>query len=200
MSRRAFTLLETVLVLSLLVILAAMAWPALKGPMSGHRLRRSADQVRAEWARARNRAMLSGEIQAFVYLPGSDRFRVVAYADAQGTLQQAAAGSNTAGSSSAGSDTAGSGTTASGTSAGDRFLPAGVVFAGSTATSPAVTQAAFGAQGSWSDMILFYPDGTSTNATVTLESEDGRQVPVELRGVTGGSRAGEMISAQEVGR
>ncbi|MEX2120972.1 MAG: prepilin-type N-terminal cleavage/methylation domain-containing protein [Pirellulales bacterium] len=189
MSRRAFTLLETVLVLSLLVILAAMAWPALKGPMSGHRLRRSADQVRAEWARARNRAMLSGEIQAFVYLPGSDRFRVVAYADAQGTLQQAAAGSNAAGS----------GTTASGTSAGDRFLPAGVVFAAST-ISPAASAAAFGAQGSWSDMILFYPDGTTTNATVTLESEDGRQVPVELRGVTGGSRAGEMISAREVGR
>ncbi|MEX2559654.1 MAG: prepilin-type N-terminal cleavage/methylation domain-containing protein [Pirellulales bacterium] len=194
MSRRAFTLLETVLVLSLLVILAAMAWPALKGPMSGHRLRRSADQVRAEWARARNRAMLSGEIQAFVYLPGSDRFRVVAYADAQGTLQQAAAGSNTAGS-----DTPGSGTTASGTAAGDRFLPAGVVFAAST-ISAAAAQAAFGAQGSWSDMILFYPDGTSTKATVTHESEDGRQVPVELRGVTGGSRAGEMISAQEVGR
>jgi hypothetical protein len=41
------------------------------------------------------------------------------------------------------------------------------------------------AAGSWSMPIFFYPDGTTSTATVTLQNESGRIITVCLRGLTG---------------
>jgi prepilin-type N-terminal cleavage/methylation domain-containing protein/prepilin-type processing-associated H-X9-DG protein len=43
-TRRGFTLMEVLLVLALMAAIAAMAWPALRNPFAGHRLRAAADQ------------------------------------------------------------------------------------------------------------------------------------------------------------
>lgn len=58
--RRAFTLVELLLVLGLLVVLAALAGPGLVGPWANGRLRDSAGMVRNQAARARLAAMRSG--------------------------------------------------------------------------------------------------------------------------------------------
>jgi len=55
--RKATTLIEVLLVLALLVMLAAMTWPALDRPMADQRLRKAADRVRTAWVRARIDAM-----------------------------------------------------------------------------------------------------------------------------------------------
>lgn len=44
----------------------------------------------------------------------------------------------------------------------------------------------------WSLPILFYPDGRATNATLVLVSDDGYQVQVNLRGLTGTVRVGPL--------
>jgi len=48
----------------------------------------------------------------------------------------------------------------------------------------------------WSTPVLFFPDGTSTTAELTLTNQYGATVMISLRGLTGGSRLGE-VSADE---
>src|SRR5689334_8654933 len=58
--RKGVTLLEVSLVLGLLVVLAAVVWPQLDRPLASERLKRSADQLRADFTKARVAAMESG--------------------------------------------------------------------------------------------------------------------------------------------
>ena len=65
LSRQAFTLLELLLVLALMVAALAVALPNLRGSFSDQRLQKAAEQIRAEWTRARVRAIKTGQIQVF---------------------------------------------------------------------------------------------------------------------------------------
>jgi hypothetical protein len=44
----------------------------------------------------------------------------------------------------------------------------------------------------WSPPIIFYPDGQSSDALLSIAHEDGRAITVTLRGLTGISRKGEI--------
>jgi len=61
-SRAAFTLIETLLVLTILLILAALGVPMLQGTLENQRLRSSANLLRGEWLDARIKAMEDGQI------------------------------------------------------------------------------------------------------------------------------------------
>jgi Tfp pilus assembly protein FimT len=182
-----YTLLETVLVLALIVAIAGLTWPALKGPMATQRLKRAAEAVRTEWVKARSKAITTGETLTFRYQAGSGQFDVQTYSTADGQL---ATGSKTM-------------TTADGAqllpSAMARArLPEGVVFLSDATASSEPRVAGFGATedaGGWSDGILFYPDGTATNARVVVQGESGRQLAIELRGLTGTSSVGAIALA-----
>ena len=78
--RRAFTLMELMLTLSLLVIIAALAWPVMDRPLANLRMRKAADKVRAEWVAARVMAMDTGRTCVFRYVPEEDRFIVKPHA------------------------------------------------------------------------------------------------------------------------
>ena len=63
MSRRVgFTLLEVLVVLIILVLIAALGIPTLRGTLAQQQLKYSADQVRGEWLDTRVRAMEEGQI------------------------------------------------------------------------------------------------------------------------------------------
>jgi hypothetical protein len=49
----------------------------------------------------------------------------------------------------------------------------------------------------WSPAIIFLPDGTATNATLALRDGRGGQVLVQLRGMTGLAKPGEIESYEE---
>jgi hypothetical protein len=56
-----------------------------------------------------------------------------------------------------------------------------------------------GADGTvWSEPILFYPDGTASDATVVLENEYRRRIELTLRGLTGVATVGELYETEEV--
>jgi len=186
--RRAFTLLELLLVLVVVVAVLALAWPALDRPFANQRLRRGADQVRAALARARNRAMVEGVPYAFRFLPGGGEFRVGVYealADSSGAAAQASA------------------TLAGGATAGGEYggvLPRDVYFALSNAADTKTSAGGGGGTASdvhavqadgWSLPVVLFPDGTSSSATITLASDAGRMIDVYLRGLSGSARAGE---------
>jgi prepilin-type N-terminal cleavage/methylation domain-containing protein len=74
--RRAFTLLEVILVLALLVILGALAYPSVEGAYAGIRLRAGADALRAALAGARSHAMDECRPYRFCVIPGTGKYRV----------------------------------------------------------------------------------------------------------------------------
>lgn len=59
------TLVEVMIVIAILVVLAALAVPIINSSLSGSRLRKAADSVRAEWAGLRIQAMEEGQILCF---------------------------------------------------------------------------------------------------------------------------------------
>jgi hypothetical protein len=77
MSRRGgYTLFELVLVLALLVVAAALAFPLIEPMISENHVTASRDMVRARWAEMRGRAMAEGRAYRFAVTENTGRFRV----------------------------------------------------------------------------------------------------------------------------
>jgi hypothetical protein len=74
--RGAFTLIELVLVLAIVVMMVGLSWPILEKPLAYERLRHSADQVMGEWTTARVEAMRDGDNKFFRYEPGTGSYHL----------------------------------------------------------------------------------------------------------------------------
>jgi hypothetical protein len=73
-------------------------------------------------------------------------------------------------------------------------LPEGVVFAeGQVAAVPQLAAAATTDTG-WSAPILFYADGTASDAVLLLANDGGLRLRVTLRGLTGISRTSDEVT------
>lgn len=190
-----FTLLEVTLVLALLVVVAAMVWPAFEKPLASERLRHGADKVRAEWTRTRIRAMTTGTPHVFRYQPLTNQYRVEIWSGADSQLE--------AGSVSDFGIPQQPAVVAQGV--GDKGLPEGVVFdanqtlqdmramlIGADAAQPLAGEAA------WSEPIYFFPDGTTSTARLLLHNELGLYVVLDLRGLTGVVTVSPVLSADEL--
>ena len=187
MPRRAVTLVELLLVLALLVVIGAFATPLLTGSLSQARLRHGGDLLRAAWGKARLAAMQSGETHTFRYEP-------------EGSHYQIAMLSNLNSSSAVGTTTDGDSSKEYSESDILRLsreeLPTGVVFSsGQLAKSDQLGGGAGGSgvgDGNWSGPVLFFADGTTTDAVMVLGNARQQTVRVTLRGLTGISRMGEI--------
>jgi len=195
--RGAFTLFELLLVLVLFVVVGALAYPALRGPFDTQRLKKSAELVRTEWARARLRAMRTGRVHVFRFTPSSTQYMVETWVTAADDDQSV-------------NDFQPTGTTSQG---GMRptlplsrasELPEGVrFFGGETAIDGRASQwadsAGMGISGSGNPVpVLFYPDGTTSEAAVILVNDRQQCVQVTLRGLTGSSLASQAMTLDEV--
>jgi len=74
--RSAFTLFEMVLVVAVLVVLGALAVPAILGTQEAAKGEASADAVRAAWTQARAQAMKEGRPYRFAVVWNKGNFRV----------------------------------------------------------------------------------------------------------------------------
>jgi len=72
--RGGFTLMELILVLVLLVVLTTMGSLNLRGGLRHHALQKAAEQVQAEWGRARAKAIKSGRVQVFYHAVNGRQF------------------------------------------------------------------------------------------------------------------------------
>ena len=186
--RRAFTLLELLLVLGVLVILSGMAWPVLDRLLTSERLAKSADRVRAMWTSARTSAIESGRILAFRYEPDGARFRL-ALQDELDDLEDSEEGLPPSVAKLPLEQT----------------LPDGVRFVArqdDQATTeepkePATPDSLDQTDASLSDPILFFPDGTCSTARLTLRNDSGWRVEIQLRGLTGVVTAGRPQRSEE---
>src|SRR5262249_11559837 len=156
--RPGFTLFEMVLVLAIMVILAGITYPSIKGMFGYYKLHGGVDSVRAAWAHARGRAILESRPYRFAVEPGGSHFRV---APDQPDYWSGSSPAN---------DPRGAGVVL------EKALPAGVHFnVGDAGGAPPVENTSKGddrspPSGDWVPAVVFLPDGTaSADVTVTFQ-------------------------------
>jgi prepilin-type N-terminal cleavage/methylation domain-containing protein len=173
--RRAFTLFETVLVMALLVILAAIAYPSIEGMYGYYKLQAAADTVRGHWAEARTRAMEEGRAYRFAVIWGKGNFRVAPDGADFWSGNDAAAADSSGQPPLMVSDALPKGIpfrrldTPRGDGAADTVLPTDSV-------DP----------GQWSTVAIFLPDGTAREDVDVVLDNGARVFVVKLRALTGG--------------
>ena len=195
-NRSAFTLMELLLVLAVLVAVAAIVMPAAGRMLTRQRIRGGAETVRVEWAKARVRAMKSGRIHVFRYEVGGPSYRTEFW-EADDTAVEAGDDSALAmGTSSQPNATLFDDLT--------QELPDGVrFFFGDTEqdvrSTAVVSQLdeAVDREIAWSPPILFYSDGTCSTAEVTLTNDKNDAITLNLRGLTGVVRVGDLIGLED---
>lgn len=178
-NRSAFTLIEVLLVLALLVIIAAIAAPLLTTGSEYAQLRRSAEKLRTSWAKARLDAAGTGQTRRFQCRIGSG----------WGYLTDANTPPELA-------NTAQAGDVSEETGAAKALAPdpgeelTGIIFKQLlVASEPGLPPVGIGvSDGDFSPAIFFRPDGTTSDAEALLESPSGSQLRVTLRGLTGAAR------------
>jgi Tfp pilus assembly protein FimT len=184
--------MEMLLVLAVLVVLAAVVAPGLKGVMRRANLTRAGDVVRTEFTRAHVKAMKTGRIQVFYYEPGGRKYRIQPWIADDDSLQstqtdsQAQSGLGQTGEVGLSADTG-----------VEKELPEGTTFAAGeaveesrgTVASDAVAGETTGSS-DWSKPILFYPDGSSSDAYIVVADEFQVGMRIDLTGLTGTAKIG----------
>lgn len=208
-SRGAFTLLELLLTLAVLAAIAAVTIPQLSGIIGDSRLTRSAEQLRVEMTRLRVRAMREGRTFILEAVPGTGELRIrpfMTVADATESMSPSLAPSALL--SGAKQDIAAV-PIVEPVEPKRIELPEGVVIAdvqvASAIRGAMIEQQLAGGPmgggpmgsgplgggppggspiGGGGRPILFYPDGSSSTAVVTLRHEKMGAIRVRLRGIT----------------
>jgi prepilin-type N-terminal cleavage/methylation domain-containing protein len=181
---RGYTLVEMLVVLALLALMAAAAWPSLRAPWGKTQVEDAGNQARIALARARVKAIESGVAWRFRYRPGSGRFEYEPVP--QGVDPRQVATNATDATGNEGED-----------AAGDRVegeLPHGVRFGVPNASdSPSATLKDMQGDNDaeWSAPILLYPNGRATSARFRLVGAKDMFVDVTLRGLTGVAKVGK---------
>ena len=207
--RTAFTLLEILLVMVVIVIVSTIAIVNLRHAFANTRLKKGAESVRAEFARARIKAIKSGQTQVFRHLVGDNGYITSPHSSTEDLLESdarfidaASLGLDIEEGNAAEQNVGGFG------AANDtEQLPEGVYFMGSDVSMDARAEsqlsnypdlAGSDAAGGWGVPVFFFPDGSTTTARMVLANKKGFAVSVELRGLTGIARIGTMRAASEI--
>ena len=178
--RSAFSLLELMLVLAIMIVVAALAVPAVQGTIGNQAIASGTDRVRVAMGQARVQSIRSGKVFAFFFQRNGQWFDVAPLAEyGQLTSQQ----------------NNGRVVTSRDREVSDNYLPRQVRFAAGETQLDSRSETAKESSGVGSiDAVLFYPDGTSQDAKLYLQDEQGRLMAVELRGLTGMAKSIRRVS------
>jgi type II secretory pathway pseudopilin PulG len=181
---RGLTLVEVILVLTLLVIVGAVSIPMLGGSFSRAGLQSASDLLRAGWSKGRLAAMQSGQSYIFRFEQNGARYQLLACEQLDLPESQQLPADNPDAEHSE-SDIL---------RLSLNRLPDGIVFAHGDVSDSSELAATYGsaAGGPWSSPILFRADGTTSDASIVLQNEAGQTIRVTLRGLTGISNAGDV--------
>ncbi len=203
-ARPAFTLLEVLLVLALLAAVAAMAAPALRNTLEAQRLRSAGEELRAQFAKTRVRAMEAGRTFTFRYQPSGSNFLITAWSSDEDLIESSALTvngvpldpSSQTQNAAPGDPLSNQGET--------RQLPEGIFFGageaaadmrGQLLTEQQINEGAIDTQ--WSSPIFFYPDGTASTSRLSLVNQRQQMLTVAMRGLTGVIEISDLQVAEE---
>jgi Tfp pilus assembly protein FimT len=201
------TLVELLVVLALLVVIGSIVVPVFTGSFSSVRLRRAGDQILTRWSQARAMAIERGETYQFTFTPESGTYQVGPWMP---LVEEVIGGTATSSASTATSTTATSESAAIAATEDPTgqsvSLPDQITFkSGQIAVEDALTAerqvASMQAQGDdASTPILFFPDGTTSQASVVLANDRNQFIRLTLRSLTGVGRATDILSQEELDR
>lgn len=194
----AFTLLELLLTLAVLAALTAVAIPQVGLLAGDRRLVRGGDLLRVEMTRLRVDAMREGRVLMLEGLLEGNSFRARPYysaSDATEALDQTGTQTSLLTGASAGVVTILEQPSESQESIDlpeDITVEAvGVVSAARSMEIEQLTES--DRSEGWSRPILFYPDGSTSTAVVTLSNPKLGRIVVRLRGITGDVTVSEVL-------
>ncbi|WP_235908591.1 pilus assembly FimT family protein [Roseiconus nitratireducens] len=187
---RGFTLLELLLVLVIMTVLASIAIPQVAWLLGDRRIVRGASQIREEFMLARVDAMRQGRILMIDAMLESDTIRVRPYfsmTDAVNAVDQTGSQSALLSGAEQAQITP---VIQNEEQIREVKLPEEIVVRSVSVVSAAraaeIQQAMLSDQVSgYSQPILFYPDGTTSTASVVLSHPVHGQITVKMRGITG---------------
>ncbi len=188
--RTAFTLLELLLTLAVLAAIAAVSIPQVGLLMGDRRLVRAGDQLRVEMTRLRVDSMRQGRVMMLEAMIEGTSIRIKPFystTDATEAFDQTGSQSGLLSGATQGVVTA---VTADPNVEETVELPEDVVVSAvgvvSAARAMEIEQLTLANQSEgWSRPILFYPDGSTSTAAVTLSNPTLGKVIVKIRGITG---------------
>lgn len=173
--RSGFTLLELTLVLVLIVILAAMAYPSMEAMYVDAKLRAGADHLRARFAEARARAIDEGRAYRFAVKPNTSDYRLAPdspefWGEGQGLQEEASV----------------------------QPLEIEDKVTGDILFQFGDNAALYESPNGWTTLVTFNPDGScNEDRIIRLEYEDARPVELEIRALTGSvSARNAVVEAQ----
>ena len=196
-------------VLAILGLLIGMSWPSVQKLLSRARVKDAAQQVRTELGEARLRAIESGKPQVFRFQPGTGFFEI--RPKEEETAGPAVLKSALEQMSEENADTEPiSGAEIVDAAAYEKYLPDGMQFIGQeVAKKPAagdeeeglagLSTAEMTEQRNWSEPIVFYPNGRTSNARIRITDAERYAVDVSLRGLTGAVRIGPTSRIEPAG-
>ena len=200
--RRGMTLFELLLVLVLLVVVGSLAAPLYEGSFGSIRLRRGTDQVLATWTQARTQAIEAGQIYQFRFQAATGNYRVDPW---RGGLEAEEIESADTLDRVATSETVAEELELSRWQLA-ATLPEEIVFHAAESLTEdefgqrSVTRLDLASSGEWSSPILFYPDGTTSTASLLLTNGKTLYRRATLRALTGVARASALLTREEVNR
>ncbi len=182
--QRGLTLVELLLVLTLLVVIGAFTAPLLNGVYARVSLQNGGELLRAALSRARFSAVEAGEPFVFRCEQKGSRYQIIKL-DELGMPEAEELAPDDPDVEHHPADMM---------RLGLARIPDGVIFAGAEVASSNQLAATIGPSSSevWSEPILFHPDGAATDASLLLANGQGQTLRVTLRGVTGISHAGDV--------
>tara|TARA_R110002049_G_scaffold72490_2_gene187168 strand:+ start:194099 stop:194809 length:711 start_codon:yes stop_codon:yes gene_type:complete len=193
-----FTLLELLLTLAILSAIAAVTIPQVGALLGDRRLVRAADQLRIEMVGLRVKAMRGGRIMMLQCMLEEGQFRMRPYyslSDSTEAIDQTGLQSSLL----SGADQANVAIAPPPQEDAEQTvdLPDDVtvqsVAVVSAARASEIEQQVLGEQGDgWGQPVLFYTDGTTSTAAITLSHPTHGNVTVKMRGITGDVTIGEV--------
>jgi prepilin-type N-terminal cleavage/methylation domain-containing protein len=191
--RSAYTLMELLLVMAIIVIVAAAATPSFRGAMRNSALSSGASDVRAALVRTHVMAMKTGRIHAFQYEQDGMKYKIEPWIGGDDSLESK-----------------------EGTSGAFAVAPTGVE--NSEQTLPEQTRFVLGdamqqsrgqqveeemmslggAGATWSRPILFFPDGTATDAFIVIGNDFERGIRIDLRGLTSAVTVSQLSDLEQL--
>lgn len=195
--RLAMSLFELMLVLVLLVVVGSLAAPLFEGSFSSLRLRSGTDQVLASWSQARTHAIEAGIIYQFRFKPAGNTYRLEPWSideDSDALLIDRAEIRTDVSNDEAEIETW----------TLEETLPEQIVFGSAESVSSdglgerQVTRLDQDRMSHWSAPILFFPDGTTSSASLLLKNSKNVFQRATLRSLTGVGRASDLLSREEI--
>jgi len=172
--RTAYTLLELMLVIAIIVVASAVSYPTVESMYSGVRLKAASDSVRTAWANARTWAINDTQPYRFAIVPNTGKFRVAPdHADFW-------SGGSTDGMNG---------------SVMEDSLPRGIRFTDASGSGDDDGNSAAGTDsgsGDWMTVVTFLPTGTADeDVQISFQYGSGKPTVLRLRGLTGTIMSGQ---------